>query len=279
MLTKQIEHYLHQTKPIFDASLAESLAEWKIKDLSEHFDFDVNKSYSTANAYLKEVLPIHSGKRITKRTVLEQPDFGRLNDFYSENGLEPLLYEQQESLMALDQLKNAFNFIAQDEHCAECILPLVKCIQVLRQPEPEFDVSYSHPKVPFTIFVSIGDLIGENEVVRLSESIIHEAMHLKLTLIENLLPLVSDNTKVYYSPWREENRPIKGVLHGAFVFRAIYDFYEFLISRSVSEVQRDFISWRIQIIRKELESIRNFYNCRGLTSLGAGLGENLVTLK
>jgi len=250
--------------------------EWKIADILEHFDFDVKKLYSTANAYLKEILPVQPGKRITKWAILEQPDFGRLKDFYSENGLEPLPNEQQKSLMAVEQLKNAFNFIMQDADCAECIFPLVKCIQLLRQPEPEFDVSYSHPKIPFTIFVSIGDSVGENEVIRLSESIIHEAMHLKLTLIENLLPLVSDNTKVYYSPWREENRPIKGVLHGAFVFRAIYDFYESIISRSISEVQRDFISWRIQMIRKELESIRNFYNCSGLTSYGAGLGENLV---
>lgn len=97
---------------------------------------------------------------------------------------------------------------------------LVRCIHLLAASGPGIDISHSDPELPCSIFVSI----PTNERfarLRLSESILHEAMHLQLTLLEQEVPLVHDTKATGYSPWKREERPIRGLLHGLFVFTVI----------------------------------------------------------
>jgi hypothetical protein len=49
-------------------------------------------------------------------------------------------------------------------------------------------IRYSSPAIPFSIFVSVPPADERNVVARLAEAIIHEAMHLQLTLIEAIVP-------------------------------------------------------------------------------------------
>jgi HEXXH motif-containing protein len=274
-LQNQIKDYLRSPVRIFNSRLAADLVECKSRELSDKLPAGEHFIYSTANTFLNEQYPLQVTNNISQGIVLEMPEFDRLGVFYSENGLEPLSIKNLEHLEAARQLEDAFNFLKQDDHSGNCVSALIKCVQALCQPEPEFDVSYSHPKIPFTVFVSIGRQNSENDILRLSESILHEAMHLKLTLIENIVQLVSDNTQTSYSPWRDENRPIRGVLHGTFVFRAVHDFYDSMQS-FISINQRDFISWRIETIRAEINSLGNFYNNKGLSELGSCLANKLI---
>jgi HEXXH motif-containing protein len=276
LLDKQIESYLQNPFPLWNFVLLKDLIICKWQNLVENSYLQDSSKYSTANVFLKRSSLAPEFQEIKTGIFIEAPDLLNLSSFYQEHGLEPSSKIEQESINAVGQLRAALDFLSGEMDCGKSIERLVKCIQVLKQPEPEFDVSYSHPEIPFTIFVSIGDGKSQNDVIRLAESVLHESMHLKLTLIENFSPLVIDNTQHFFSPWREEERPVQGVLHGIYVFRAILDFYEAVLSRVQNHEQYDFIDWRIESIKSELGTLSSFPSNKGLSLNGAILARNLL---
>jgi HEXXH motif-containing protein len=63
----------------------------------------------------------------------------------------------------------------------------------------------------------------------IAESMVHEFHHNRLFAIESLVPLVEDTgaeTALYYSPFRPDPRPIRGLLHGLYVFAAVWRFWD-----------------------------------------------------
>jgi HEXXH motif-containing protein len=102
----------------------------------------------------------------------------------------------------------------------DLLASLTRTIHVLAA-EPGYDVSHSDPSVPFSIFVSVPKSSESHAVARLAESILHETLHLQLTLIEGVCPLVAEPLYVGYSPWQACERPLGGLLHGAYVFAGI----------------------------------------------------------
>lgn len=62
----------------------------------------------------------------------------------------------------------------------------------------------------------------------LAECILHEFMHQRLCVIENIAKIfVSDNhlNEKFYSPWRNDARPLRMVIHGLYVFTAIIEYW------------------------------------------------------
>lgn len=62
----------------------------------------------------------------------------------------------------------------------------------------------------------------------LAECLLHEAMHQHLFRLGDVAPLfepASDRKEHYYSPWRNDPRPLLMTLHGAFVFTAVAELY------------------------------------------------------
>jgi HEXXH motif-containing protein len=47
-------------------------------------------------------------------------------------------------------------------------------------------------------------------------------MHLQLSLLDAVEPLVDRTSSSGYSPWKQEIRPIEGLLHGLYVFAVIH---------------------------------------------------------
>ncbi len=97
---------------------------------------------------------------------------------------------------------------------------------VLLKAGPAFDISHSEPRWPQTIFVSVPSRPGQVSALRAAENIVHEAMHLQLTILENASPLVANERAKMTSPWRDEPRHLQGVLHGLYVFTCIAAFFE-----------------------------------------------------
>jgi hypothetical protein len=97
---------------------------------------------------------------------------------------------------------------------------LIRCVHILQSTGEEYDISHSDPQVPFSIFVSIPPP-GCLQAFRLAESIVHEAMHLQLTQLENSIELVTSPFTTGYSPWQQTERPTGGLLHGLYVFSVI----------------------------------------------------------
>lgn len=58
-------------------------------------------------------------------------------------------------------------------------------------------------------------------------SLVHEAEHSKLNAVHDLTPLYEPGrTEFYYSPWREDPRPVFGLLHGTYAFLGVADFWD-----------------------------------------------------
>lgn len=283
-LKEEILEFIHLPNPLWGAALARRLYDQKMESLinkgilSSDMDYLLHKFISPGinkDKSSKEVL-----FSLADRTIwFEERDTENLGHFYQQYGLELLSWKEVMLFNGLSQFSQSMQLLSKAGDCAEGVATLCKSVHFLSQPEPEYDISYSHPDVPFSIFVSIGNEQNESLVCRLSESILHESMHLKLTLIESHLPLVDpQSTKTFYSPWREHQRPVRGVLHGMFVFRAVLDFYILMQQSNNGTVVNDFVDWRIECIMKEMNLLIDFPDCSALTPYGATLAANLLPL-
>ncbi len=274
-----INDFLHKPFAFKDSALAHLLLQKKLKELNKKWA-GADTIYSTAlciNGTTDPGVTVNSMQN--NHIVVESGSAVALKQFYAEHGLVVL---EQDGLMAagaLTKLDDALLLIKNMPVLYDEIVTFVKAIQVVKTEDAETDISYSHPKVPFSIFVSLCD---DNSVIsnlRAAESIIHETMHLKLTLIENQQPLVKPNTgNVFFSPWRDEKRPAQGVLHGLFVFRIILAFYEQVGINSTDLTIADYLSSRKRQISIEIDQLNNFDKCPDLTTDGAILAISLLPL-
>lgn len=77
-------------------------------------------------------------------------------------------------------------------------------------------VSYSSPRRPGVSYVHV----ASRPLARLAEDLLHEAAHGALHQLEEVRPLLARGAADtrFWSPWRKEWRPVRGILHGAFTF-------------------------------------------------------------
>jgi len=60
----------------------------------------------------------------------------------------------------------------------------------------------------------------------LAETLVHEVQHLKLEALLDLIPLSSDDgERRWYAPWREDPRPLAGLLQGAYAHLGVAGFW------------------------------------------------------
>jgi HEXXH motif-containing protein len=260
-LTDRVLKYLHQPFPLWECELTTELVDQKWAQPGVDRGLDP-ANYSTVGWLCQ-------GK--------DQTSADHLHRFYDEHGLLPVTEPDLTTIQAWLKIEKAFDVIGQVPLAHACIQKLTRSIHVLQQPEPEIDVSYSHPAIPFSIFVSVCPDDSSISNLRVAESILHETMHLKLTLVEEVRPLIKPNVSGrYFSPWRDELRPAQGVLHGLFVFRAILDFDKALIPDASSAMEREYLADRIDQIAEELNLLKSFLPCEDLTTDGATLTGNLL---
>ena len=237
----------------------------------------VAAQYSIANCLITPqavtTKPNQLALTTSETLLIEEPEFERLQGFYDEHGLEPLPAAELLAGDVVSKLRRALAMLAEVAPAYACVRTLVRSVQVLRQPDPEIDVSYSHPAVPFSIFVTVCEENSPLAALRVAEAVLHETMHLHLTLLEAVVDLVlPGSSALYYSPWREEDRPVRGVLHGLFVFRAVHDFYTACLAASEHSLnERDYMATRIHAIKQEISSLNSFSEVSALTPQGSQL--------
>jgi hypothetical protein len=74
------------------------------------------------------------------------------------------------------------------------------------------------------------------DITLVAECLIHEGLHQYLYRIEHCSPLFNDAdgiNEIYYSPWKDEPRPLIMVLHGAFVFTGVIMYYIMLCQKNI----------------------------------------------
>ena len=187
---------------------------------------------------------------------------------YEHLGLSQINKNNETVARVRETVARAFTYFQIDEPLSRTIGQLVRCIHILASKNDTYDVSHSDPTVPFSIFISVPQASTPQCYVRVAESILHESMHLQLSLIEDAVTLVSHEKPIRHSPWRGDRRPPGAVLHGIYVFVCIMRFLELLCNSYSTSGVIDYAHRRNKQIRRELNLAFLSLKSSDLTELG-----------
>ena len=153
---------------------------------------------------------------------------------------------------------------------------LCRSLHLLVASGRDVDVSYSDPTLPFSVFVSCPPATERDRVERLAESIMHESLHLQLTLVESVNTFLIeelDDTPVS-SPWKNELRSVRGLLHAVYVFGNLRYFWQH-VATGLPE-SSSFAQERIETIKREMEAASHLLASRCLTEKGRRLASSCL---
>jgi HEXXH motif-containing protein len=196
---------------------------------------------------------------------------------YEEAGVRFYTAEEIEDARILEQLEEAISILKLLPSLGKSVATLVKTVHLIDSGDDDYDISFSKPHIPFSVFVSLPRKRNPITNLRAAEAIVHEAMHLQLTLIERIVPLVESTGRQYYSPWRGELRNTLGVLHGLYVFRVIDEFLRELKMLDLFETEVDrYIDSRVSEIHHQVSSIKTLPSSEDLTEIGSEFTWRLI---
>ena len=157
---------------------------------------------------------------------------------------------------------------------------LVRCVHLLEAPSPELDCSYSTPDLPFSVFLSVPGHATRARIERVTEALVHETMHLQLSLVERRVPLVESGRRetVAFSPWRGSERSVRGVLHALDVFVVVQRLWQSAARKTLCGLDREFAEARVRAIREEVVKTRHLAASGGLSWEGRQLVRQLLAL-
>lgn len=93
---------------------------------------------------------------------------------------------------------------------------------VMLRPRP-WTRSHTSPVLPGTVLISAGDQVS------FADLLCHELAHARIGAVMAVDPLLATDTHTHTSPWREDPRPLLGVLLGVHAFVNVCVFYLRLI--------------------------------------------------
>lgn len=196
---------------------------------------------------------------------------------YKESGVRFYTAEEIFELDLCGRLEEAINLLEVVPSLREVVATMVKSMHLIDAGHDDYDVSFSEPRLPFSIFLSVPHSNNFNVALRVAEGLIHEAMHLQLSLVERVVALIRSEKHYYFSPWRDEFRSSRGVLHALYVFRVIDSFFgELLGYRSLSLKQNAYVQDRRRQIHKQINEVRDFSTSPELTKVGKTFVSKLI---
>ena len=172
---------------------------------------------------------------------------------YEKRGL-PLVSRQNYGPPIADKIAEALATLRELPSLEISVLALIRSVHLLNVDNDSFDVSHSDPEIPLSVFLSVPNPTTPDVALRVLESLVHEAMHLQLSLIERVTALAPDTRRCLPSPWRSELRPPIGLLHGSYVFTVIAWAYSRLLSTKHQSVEwQSYLSRRLSTVITELD--------------------------
>ena len=174
-------------------------------------------------------------------------------------------------------LVSSLHLIGMDRPLQGTVSGLCRSLHVLLAPREDFDVSYSDPSLPLSAFVSCPLASERNRVERLAENVVHEALHLQLSLVEKVQPLVVDgpDEAPTFSPWKDEWRTVRGLLHAVYVFGNLRSFWKDLASKR--HESSAFAQVRVQTIDTEMAGAAHLLKSKSLTAAGMRLATSFLS--
>jgi HEXXH motif-containing protein len=108
----------------------------------------------------------------------------------------------------------------------------------------------------------------------LAETLVHEAQHGVLGVVEDAVPLVDlDADLLCYAPWRDDPRPVGGLLHGCYAHLAVTAFWR-RRRENRADAERghfEFARWR----QATLGAVHTLLGSGALTATGARLASGM----
>jgi uncharacterized protein len=80
-----------------------------------------------------------------------------------------------------------------------------------------------------------------------AETLAHEIQHLKLGAVQHIVTLAhSDDKNRYYAPWREDPRPLSGLLQGSYAYLGVTGFWrrERMSASHPPRADAEYARWR-----------------------------------
>ena len=181
-----------------------------------------------------------------------------------------------EDKMFVDMLVDSLVLIKGNREIHATVTGMCRSLHPLVCNDSDVDVSFSDPELPFSIFVSCPPMDTQYRVERLAESIVHEALHLQLTLVERAEPLVEENTveTLVPSPWKGERRTLQGLIHGIYVFGNLREFWTDIVNQRPQSAE--FGKARVSAIETEMLDVAHLMGSRNLTTSGHRLASSLL---
>nr|BFE83614.1 hypothetical protein GCM10020093_062150 [Planobispora longispora] len=101
---------------------------------------------------------------------------------------------------------------------------------------------------------------------------IHEFQHVKMGAVLDILDLYDEkDTRLFYAPWRDDPRPLEGLLQGAYAHIAVTGFWRARRHSEPDPAQAQFARWR----RDTAEAVETLASSGALTPLGARFVERM----
>jgi HEXXH motif-containing protein len=245
------------------------------------------ETYGTARAIERDAsaprriiarLPMISGDESPERMLQVETLDTEFTHSYEEAGVRFYSADEINVANVLEQLKEADKVLKLVPTLLTTVAALVRSVHLIDPVNDNYDVSFSEPHVPFSIFISVPRASDVISALRIAEAIVHEAMHLQLTLIEQVVPIVRTRSLQHYSPWRGEFRSAQGVLHGLYVFSVIDAFFCVLQSLPVWDFNSvGYIKRRRSEIHGQVDSIRPFQDSDDLTETGRAFARRMMS--
>lgn len=173
-----------------------------------------------------------------------------------DNGtwFDPPLSEKMESRKALIKIKpvieEALELIST---CAQRlhkrIVNDIRSYVLVKSEIPNAHHSFTTQSYPNAIFLS-----KDERRLTIAEAIVHEFSHNELDSILAFESIHSgDEQPVYYSPWRKDIRPLKGLFHAVYVFNRVLSFYYSLDMKMLSESEQQTVAYKKSLIFHKLQ--------------------------
>jgi HEXXH motif-containing protein len=112
--------------------------------------------------------------------------------------------------------------------------------------------------------------------VIMAVSLVHEYQHIKLGALLHLIPLTQpDDGSLYYAPWRDDPRPLSGLVQGIYAFFGIARFWQTRM-RKTAGAERDIAAFEYTYtLQQTVESVHIGLAAQGLTPAGRQLLKGL----
>ncbi|PSL52850.1 HEXXH motif-containing protein [Saccharothrix carnea] len=112
-------------------------------------------------------------------------------------------------------------------------------------------------------------LSPKRSATEFAEALVHELQHSKVNALLDLVGLhTSDATPRHYAPWRDDPRPVDGLLHGVYAFVSVVEFWHGqrgLVPTALARRAEFSLAYRARQVGLAVDSLRGFVD---LTDLG-----------